>query len=234
MSRVVSICRRCPSLLQEPAIGSVAAHVTGVLRIAVTAWWGSSAVLLVAGLWLLLAGRLNAQHRDGNRVRGVAMAGRVVLVAACWPVVMMGCVLGGVRTRLRDSTRLLVAAGRDAAVATDVESHGQRERSTKTMNRDPRGQVDYGVPQTAPFWVGQRIRNTNAGRGVVISVQAKDIADPHGSLPGGRWWEVVVEFDQPYVPRPKADRIRPVRTWSWNVLADRYGRCPRTSHLSAG
>jgi hypothetical protein len=68
------------------------------------------------------------------------------------------------------------------------------------MNRDPRGQVDYGVPQTAPFWVGQRIRNTHAGRGVVISVQAKDPADPHGSLPGGRWWEVVVEFDQPYVP----------------------------------
>ena len=119
-------------------------------------------------------------------------------------------------------------------MVTDVESHRQRERNTKAMNRDPRGQVDYGVPQTAPFWVGQRIRNTHAGRGVVISVQAKDTADPRGSLPGGRWWEVVVEFDQPYVPRPKAGRVRAVRTWSWNVLADRYGRCSRTSQLIAG
>lgn len=62
-------------------------------------------------------------------------------------------------------------------------------------------------------------------------VQVKDTADPHGSLPGARWGEVVVEFDQPYFPRPKAGRVRPVRTWSWNVLADRYGRCPRSSHL---
>jgi len=215
------------------AVRRPAAHVIDVLALVVTAWWGSSAVLLVAGLWLLLAGRLNARHRDGNRVRGVVMAGRVALVAACWPVVVLGCVIGGVRRRLRDSTRRLVAAGRDAAVVTDVESHRQRERNTKTMDSDPRGQVDYGVPQTAPFWVGQRIRNAHAGRGVVISVHAKDLADPHGSLPGGRWWEVVVEFDQPYVPRPKAGRVRAVRTWSWNVLADRYGRCTRTSQLRA-
>ena len=190
-------------------------------------------MLLVAGLWLLLAGRLNARHRNGNRVSAILLAARVALVAACWPVVVPGCVVAGVRSRLRDSTHRLVAAGRDAVVA-DVESHRQGERNTNAMNRDPRGQVDYGVPQTAPFWVGQRIRNANAGRGVVISVQAKDPADPRGSLPGGRWWEVVVEFDHPYIPRPKAGRVRAVRTWTWNVLADRYGRCPRTSQLSPG
>ena len=211
----------------------LAAHVP-VVTIALTGWLVSAAVLLIAGLWLLLAGELNARHRDGNRVCGLAMAGRVALVAACWPIVVLGCVIGGIRRRLRDSTRRFVAAGRDAAVVTDVESHRLLERTTKSMGRDPRGQVDYGVPQTAPFWVSQRIRNANAGRGVVISVQAKDTADPHGSLPGGRWWEVVVEFDQPYVPRPKAGRVRPVRTWSWNVLADRYGRCSRTSHLRPG
>ena len=43
-----------------------------------------------------------------------------------------------------------------------------------------------GWRKAAPFWVGQRIRNTNAARGVVISVQAKDTADPRGSLPGSR------------------------------------------------
>jgi len=84
----------------------------------------------------------------------------------------------------------------------------------RAMNRDPEGRVDHGVPQTAPFWVCQRIRNNHAWRGVVISVLAKDTADPHGSLPGGPWWEVGVEFNQPYVPRPEARRIRPVRTWT--------------------
>ena len=49
----------------------------------------------------------------------------------------------------------------DAARATDVESHRQRERNTRNMDKDPRGQVDYAVLETAPFWVGQRIRNTN-------------------------------------------------------------------------
>ena len=101
------------------------------------------------------------------------------------------------------------------------------------MNRDRRGRLDHGVPQTAPFRIGQRIRNTNAGRGVVISVHARDLSDPRGSLPGGRWWEVVVEFDKPYVPRARKTRVRAVRTWTWNVLADPYGRCPRTSHLTA-
>jgi hypothetical protein len=149
-------------------------------------------------------------------------------------VVVLSCLVGGARTRLRDSTRRLVTAGRDAAVVTDVRSRRERERNTNAMNSDPRGQVDHGVPQTAPFWVGQRIRTSNAGRGVVISVQAKDLADPRGSLPGGRWWEVVVEFDQPYIPRPKAGRMRAVRTWTWNVLADRYGRCLRTSRLMPG
>lgn len=220
------------------AVSSDAAHVFGVLtrplQVVLWIWLCTAAVLLVAGLWLLLAGRLNARHRDGNRVNGIVMAGRVALVAACWPVVVLGCVIGGVRTRLLDSSRRLVAAGRDAVVVPDVESYGQLERNTRAMNRNQRGQVDYGVPQTAPFWVGQRIRNTHAGHGVVISVQASDIADPRGSLPGGRWWEVVVEFDQPYIPRPKAGRVRPVRTWSWNVLADRYGRCSRTSLLRAG
>ena len=54
-------------------------------------------MLLIAGMWLLLAGRLNARHRDGNRVSGIALAGRVALVAACWPMVLLGCVIGGVR-----------------------------------------------------------------------------------------------------------------------------------------
>ena len=43
-----------------------AAHVTGVLQIAVTAWIASAAVLVIAGLLLLLAGRLNARHRNGT------------------------------------------------------------------------------------------------------------------------------------------------------------------------
>lgn len=160
-----------------------------MLTVVVTAWWGVSALLLVAGFWLLLAGRLNARHRNGNRVGGIALAVRVALVAACWPIVVLTCVIGGVRTRLRDSIRRLVAARRDAAAVTDVESHHQRERNARAMNSDPRGRVDYGVPQTAPFWVGQRIRNIHAGRGVVISVQASDIADPRGCCPaaaGGR------------------------------------------------
>ena len=100
------------------------------------------------------------------------------------------------------------------------------------MSRDPRGHVDHGVPQTAPFRVGQRIRNLNAGRGVVIAVQPRDLADPRGHAPGGRWWEVVVEFDHPYMPRARARCARAVRTWTWNVLADRYGRTSPASQLS--
>ena len=215
----------------------LAAHVPGVptrpLTIAVTVWCGAAAVLLVAGLWLLLAGSLNARHRDGDPVTGPALAGRIALVAAGWPLVLLGCTAGSIRTRLRRSTRRLVAAGRDPAVSTDHETHDHLERTVQEMNRDPRGRVDHGVPQTAPFRVGQRIRNPNAGRGVVISVQARDLADPLGHAPGGRWWEIVVEFDHPYMPLARARRARPVRTWTWNVLADRYGRSPRSSHLTA-
>jgi hypothetical protein len=206
----------------------LAAHVPDVptrpLAIAATVWCGVAAVLLVAGLWLLLAGSLNAHRRDGKPLSGVALAGRITLVAAGWPLVLLGCTAGSVRTRLRCSTRRLVAAGRDAAVTTDHETHHHLERTVQAMNRPPRGHVDHGVPQTAPFRVGQRIRNTHAGRGVVIAVQARDVADPRGRAPGGRWWEIVVEFDQPYMPLARAGRAWAVRTWTWNVLADRYGQ----------
>ena len=216
----------------------LAAHVPGVpttrpLAIAVTVWCGVAAVLLIAGLWLLLAGSLNARHRDGHPVTGAKLAGRMTLVAAGWPLVLLGCTASDVRARLRGSTRRLVTAGRDAAVSAGHETHHHLERTVQAMNRDLRGHVDHGVPQTAPFRVGQRIRNPNAGRGVVIAVQPRDLADPRGHAPGGRWWEVVVEFDHPYLPRARVGRARAVRTWTWNVLADRYGRSPRSSHLTA-
>ena len=206
---------------------------TRPLTIAVTVWCAVAAVLLIAGLWLLLAGSLNARHRDGHPVSNAAIAGRVALVATGWPLVLLGGTAGSVRTRLRCSTRRLVAAGRDAAVTTAHETHHHLERTVQAMNRNPRGHVDHGVPQTAPFRVGQRIRNNHAGRGVVIAVQPRDLADPRGHAPGGRWWEVVVEFDHPYLPRARVGRARAVRTWTWNVLADRYGRSPRSSHLTA-
>ena len=190
-------------------------------------------MLLIAGLWLLLAGRLNAHGKaaSGQRSRDGQQghAGRCLLAVGS----------GGLRHRRhpRPTARFHPPAGRGRPgrrrgrgcrfAAPTGEEHQSHEQ-------EPARAVDYGVPQTAPFWVGQRIRNNHAGRGVVISVQAKDAADPRGSLPGGRWWEVVVEFDQPYVPRPRVGQVRAVRTWTWNVLADRYGRCSRTSHLSAG
>ena len=218
----------------QPAL---AAHVPGVptrpLTIAVTVWCAVASVLLIAGLWLLLAGRLNARHRDGHPVSNAAIAGRVALVATGWPLILLGCTASDVRVRLRGSTRRLVTAGLDAAVSAGHETHHHLERTVQAMNRNPRGHVDHGVPQTAPFRVGQRIRNTHAGRGVVIAVQARDLADPRGRAPGGRWWEVAVEFDHPYMPRARASLSRPVRTWTWNVLADRYGRSPRSSHLTA-
>ena len=67
-----------------------------------------------------------------------------------------------------------------------------------------------GWRKTAPFWVGQRISNTNAARGVVISVQAKDTADPPVAAR-----QLVVESSSnspsPTSP-PKTGRVRPVRT----------------------
>ena len=144
----------------------LAAHVPNVptrpLAIAATVWCGVAAVLLVAGLWLLLAGSLNAHRRDGKPLSGVALAGCITLVAAGWPLFLLGCTAGSVRTRLRCSTRRLVAAGRDAAVTTDHETQHHLERTVQAMNSPPRGLVDHGVPQTAPFRVGQRIRNTHA------------------------------------------------------------------------
>lgn len=64
--------------------------------------------MMVPGL-RLLAGRLDAQHGNGNRVSGVSLAARVALVAACSSIVVLGCLIGGVRARLRDATRRLVA-----------------------------------------------------------------------------------------------------------------------------
>ena len=56
----------------------LAAHVPHVptrpLAIAATVWSGVAAVLLVAGLWPLLAGSLNAHRRDGKPLSGVALA----------------------------------------------------------------------------------------------------------------------------------------------------------------
>jgi hypothetical protein len=134
---------------------------------------------------------------------------------------------------LLDSTSRLVAAGRDPAVITGAQTRRELEKEAHSVEQDPRGRVDHGVPQMAPFRVGQRIHHTHAGLGVVIAVQAKDTADPRGRMPGGRWWEVVVEFDQPYVPHARARRELAVRTWTWNVLADRYGRCSRNGYLAA-
>jgi hypothetical protein len=71
-------------------------------------------------------------------------------------------------------------------VVSNVESHRQQEGTPRPRNRDRRSQVDDGVAQSRAVLGGQRIRNTNAARGVVISVQAKDTADPRGSLPGSR------------------------------------------------
>ena len=205
---------------------------TGLLTIAIAAWAGAAAVILVAGMWLLLAGRLNARYHQGQPVSGVVLAVRWALVAAAWPLVLLGCIVSGVRSRLRDSTRRLVAAGRDASVITGAEAQSQFDEEGQAMRQDPRGRVDHGVPQMAPFRVGQRIHNENAGLGVVIAVQAKDAADPRGCMPGGRWWEVVVEFDQPYMPRARTTRSKAVRTWTFNVLSNRNGRCP-WGHLDA-
>ena len=123
----------------------LAAHLPDVptrpLAIAATVWCGVAAVLLVAGLWLLLAGSLNAHRRDGKPLSGVALAGRITLVAAGWPLVLLGCTAGSVRTRPRCSTRRLVAAGRDAAVTTDHETHHHLERTVQAMNSPPRGHV---------------------------------------------------------------------------------------------
>ncbi len=174
-------------------------------------------------MWLLLAGRLNARRRADQSVSGFVMAMRWTLVSVCWPAVLLGCVIAGVRSRLRDSTLRLVAAGRDAAVITGAQTRRELGKEAHSVKQVPR---DHGVPQTAPFWVGQRIHNTYAGLGVVIAVQAKDAADSRGSLPGGRWWEIVVVFDQPYVSRARADGSAAVRTWTFNVLANGLGRCP--------
>jgi hypothetical protein len=54
------------------------------------------------------------------------------------------------------------------------------------MGQEPWGRVDHGVPQLAPFRVGQRIRHTHAGPGVVIAVLVKDASDPRGSVSSGR------------------------------------------------
>ncbi len=162
-------------------------------------------MILVAGMWLLLAGRLNARRRADQSVSGFVMAMRWTLVSVCWPAVLLGCVIAGVRSRLRDSTLRLVAAGRDAAVITGAQTRRELGKEAHSVKQVPR---DHGVPQTAPFWVGQRIHNTYAGLGVVIAVQAKDAADSRGSLPGGRLWKIVVVFDQPYVSRSPSRRVR--------------------------
>lgn len=159
---------------------------TRLLTIAATAWCATSAVLLVAGMWLLLAGRLNARHRAGQRVSGIALTVRWGLVAVGWPLVLLGCIVTGVRARFRDSTGRLVAAGRDAAVVADVRTHRQLEKDVSAMGQEPWGRVDHGVPQLAPFRVGQRIRHTHAGPGVVIAVLVKDASDPRGSVSSGR------------------------------------------------
>ena len=67
-------------------------------------------------------------------------------------------------------------------------------------------------------------RSARAGASTAGCEAGSPTADPRGRTPGGRWWEIVVEFDQPYMPLARAGRARAVRTWTWNVLADRYGQ----------
>ena len=116
------------------------------------------------------------------------------------------------------------------------------DRSTAQTDgqRRPMGSADRWAAQTrypdprtaqrdAPEW-GLRERHSPPRRGrddaqLAAGAAAsrfrcpERIGDPERSLVGN-----VVEFDHPAAPFARARQTRAVRTWTWNVVADQYGR----------